>query len=426
MGPSFTKFQVGAILGFMNIALFSDSYLPAKNGVVTVMVQSRKALEAMGHHVVVVTVENSPESRKTRPDDPNVFRVRAIPLGLGTNEFIGFPQKRKIMAFLREHNIEIIHSHTEFYMAHAAKSIGKAMRLPTIATTHTMWEDFYNFYIPMARLIPVKAIRKVVKRLFKKFYALINVSSKARDYFKKDFMLPQIPSVVIPNAVDMEAFINKKDTPDELLQMRRNWNIPEDNTVLLFVGRIGEEKRVLELLDIAINLVKRFEKVTMLFVGVGPMLEQMKKKTGQIYLDHRIIFTGYLNWNDLHTYYAMSDIFTTVSLSEMHSMTVLEALTSGLPVVTRSDSSFFDTVLHGENGYRGDSDIEVERYLEELITDNDKRRAFGEASRDIARRFTIETHAKKTLAFYQAVIEAYPHPLDEAKTAQAVAAVDAV
>lgn len=378
----------------------------------------------MGHHVVIVTVENSPELRKTRPDDPNVFRVRAIPLGLGTNEFIGFPQKKKIMDFLRLHDIEIIHSHTEFYIAHAAKSVGKAMHIPTIATTHTMWEDFYNFYIPMARLIPVKAIRKVVKRLYKKFYAFINVSTKARDYFKRDFMLPQIPSVVIPNAVDMEAFITTGNAPETLAQMRRNWNIPEQNTVLLFVGRIGEEKRVLELLDISINLTKRFNDVTMLFIGVGPMLEHMKKTVEKSYLDDRILFTGYVNWNDLHTYYAMSDIFTTVSLSEMHSMTVLEALISGLPVVTRSDSSFFDTVLHGENGYLADSDLEAERFLEELILDKKKRKQFGKKSRDIANRFTIETHAKKTLAFYRVVLDSYPRPLDEQSLFTAVQAVD--
>lgn len=408
----------------MNIALFSDSYLPAKNGVVTVMVQSRKALEAMGHHVVIVTVENSPESRKTRPDDPNVFRARAIPLGLGTNEFIAFPQKRKITEFLRKHNIDIIHSHTEFYIAHAAKSVGKAMHIPTIATTHTMWEDFYNFYLPMARLIPVKAVRKLVKRLYQKFYAFINVSTKARDYFKKDFMLPQIPSVVIPNAVDMDAFINTDNTPEALAEMRRNWNIPEENTVLLFVGRIGEEKRVLELLDIAINLTKRFDDVTMLFIGVGPMLEHMKRTVEKAYLDNRILFTGYVNWNDLHTYYAMSDIFTTVSLSEMHSMTVLEALISNLPVVTRSDSSYFDTVLHGENGYLANSDLEVERFLEELILDRDKRIQFGKKSRDISMRFTIETHAKKTLAFYQVILDTYPRPLDEQVLFKAVQSAD--
>ncbi len=398
----------------MNIALFSDSYVPTKSGIVTVIVQLRKALEAMGHHVVIVTVETTAEERKIREDDPCIFRVKSIPLGLGTDQFVGFPQKRKIIAFLQAHEIDLIHSHTEFYIAHAAKSVGKAMHIPTIATTHTMWEDFYDYYIPMARLIPVKAIRRLVKRLFKKFYALINVSTKARDYFKSDFMLPGIPSAVIPNAVDTDAFIAKKAGEQELRDMRRNWGIDPADTLLLFVGRIGEEKRVLELLDICIEAIRARPAVKAIFVGSGPMLEQMRKTVQREKMDHRIVFTGFVNWADLHTYYDMSDVFMTASLSEMHSMTILEALISSLPIVARLDSSYFDTVFPGRNGYLAHTDTEMLDCLLSLIDDPSLRERFAAESRAISERFSIETHAKKTVAFYETVLETFPRPLDEA------------
>ncbi len=407
----------------MNIALFSDSYIPTKSGVVTVILQLRKALESMGHHVVIVTVETTPGERKTREDDPCIFRARSIPLGLGTDQFIGFPQKRKIMRFLREHQIEIIHSHTEFYIAHAAKSLGRALHIPTIATTHTMWEDFYDYYVPMARLIPVKAIRKIVKRLYKKFYAFINVSSKAREYFKREHMLPHIPSAVIPNAVDTEAFNGNSDSTDALQAMRKNWGISETETVLLFVGRIGEEKRVLELLEIAIDIVNERDGVKALFVGSGPALEHMRKIVQKARLDHRIIFTGFVNWTDLHTYYGMSDIFFTASLSEMHSMTILEALISSLPIVARQDESYLDTVFPGENGYLAQSDQQMKQLTLSLIDDRDAREAFGKASADIAKRFSIETHTKRTVAFYQAVLDSWPHQLDEDELHRRIALV---
>lgn len=399
----------------MNIALFSDSYVPTKSGIVTVVVQLRKALEAMGHHVVIVTVETTAEERKLREDDPCIFRVKSIPLGLGTDQFVGFPQKRKIIAFLQAHAIELIHSHTEFYIAHAAKSVGRAMHIPTIATTHTMWEDFYDYYIPMARLIPVKAIRKLVKRLFKKFYALINVSTKARDYFKNDFMLPDIPSAVIPNAVDTEAFTSKRDGEVELAGMRENWGIAPDDIILLFVGRVGEEKRVLELLDVCIGAIRARPGIKAIFVGNGPALEQMRKRVQSERLDHRVIFTGFVNWNDLHAYYGMSDIFVTASLSEMHSMTILEALISSLPIVARLDSSYLDTVLPGRNGYLARTDEEMLGHILSLVDDPDARARFAAESRSISERFSIEAHARKTVAFYEAVLESYPRPLDEAR-----------
>lgn len=404
----------------MNIALFSDSYLPTKSGIVTVVIQLRTALEAMGHHVVIVTVETTPEDKKNRIDDPCIFRVPSIPLGLGTDQFVGFPHKRKIINFLREHNVELIHCHTEFYIAHAAKKIGKAMHIPTIATTHTMWEDFYDFYIPLAKLIPVKVIRKLVKRLYGKFYAFINVSTKARDYFKQDFMLPYIPSAVIPNAVDTEAFISKKDTPDDLEKMRKNWNIDKNDTLLLFVGRIGEEKRVIELLDMCIHLTKEKDNIKALFVGNGPALDHMRKTVQKEHLDHKIIFTGFVNWTDLHTYYGMSDIFITASLSEMHSMTILEALISGLPIVARTDSSYFDTVYPEKNGFLSDTDEEMEKAMLDLVNDPEKCKRFGAQSRTISHKFSIANHVEKTVTFYKTVLASYPHQLDEKKLRKAV------
>ena len=83
----------------MNIALFSDSYAPSKNGVVTVIIQLRKMLEQMGHHVVVVAVGTGED------DDQNVLTVPSVPLGLGTDQMMGFPHMRKILNFLKEHSI---------------------------------------------------------------------------------------------------------------------------------------------------------------------------------------------------------------------------------------------------------------------------------------------------------------------------------
>ena len=113
----------------MNIALFTDSYLPTKSGIVTVVLQLRKALEDMGHHVVVVTVNTKEEESAIaeREKDENVLRIRSVRgdwLGV-PDQYIGFPHEKKILKFLTKHNVQIIHSHTEFFVAHAAKLSGK-------------------------------------------------------------------------------------------------------------------------------------------------------------------------------------------------------------------------------------------------------------------------------------------------------------
>ena len=405
----------------MNIALFTDSYIPTKSGIVTVVLQLRKVLLEMGHHVVVVTVNANNYHDPELDGDPDILRIRSLPTpAMIPDQYIGFPFEHVIIPFLKKHNIQIIHSHTEFLIAHAAKLSGKKLHIPVVATTHTLWEDFYIYYLPMGRLIPVKLIRKCVKRLYKKFFALINVSEKAHDYFKEPFMLPATPSAIIPNALDSNSFIRKPISHEELLSLRKSWGIAPDDVVLLFLGRVVEEKRVEELLEVCMRVIQKDSRIKVMFVGAGGALQDLEKRSREV--SDRIIFTGYEPWTKVHYYYGIGDIFITASLSEMHSMTVLEALMSHMPIVARRDTSFSDTIFHGENGYLADSDEAMDDYLLELAADAEKRRRFGEKSYAVSQNFTPDVFGKRTIAFYTKVLEKYPErPTD----AELQAAVDA-
>ncbi len=403
----------------MNIALFTDSYIPTKSGIVTVVLQLRKVLREMGHHVVIVTVKPRGYHDPEVDNDPDILRILSVPTPFKIpDQYIGFPFEHVIIPFLRQHKIQIIHSHTEFFIAHAAKLSGRKLHIPVVATTHTLWEDFYEYYLPLGRYIPVKIIRKVVKRLYKKFYALINVSGKARDYFKEPFMLPGTPSAIIPNALDSGSFIRKPATEEEIAALRRNWGIAPDDIVLLFLGRVVEEKRVEELLEICMRVIQKNGKIKVMFVGAGLALPDLEERAREV--SDRIIFTGYEPWTKVHYYYGIGDIFITASLSEMHSMTVLEALMSGLPIVARRDPSFQDTIFHGRNGYLADSDEEMDGYLLDLAADAEKRRQFGEESLRVSRNFTPDVFGRRTVAFYEKVLEKYPNRLTDEELQAAV------
>ncbi len=407
----------------MNIALFSDSYLPTKSGIVTVVVQLKKILTELGHHVVIVTVSAN-EKEEPVPEDPDVLRVYSIPAPVGDNQYIGFPHKKVVVEFLKKHKVQIIHSHTEFYIAHAAKQAGRILHIPVIATTHTMWEDFYKYYFfNVGKLVPVRVIRKIVQRLYKKFYAFINVSDKARMYFKSSFMLPNIPSAVIPNAVDTEAFLSHKFTEEDKIQLRQKLGIGENDVTMLFTGRVVEEKRVIELFEVISRVLQKRQNVKMIFVGAGGASYDLEKATARRNLKDKIIFTGFIDWKELALYYSIGDIFVTASLSEMHSMTALEAMLSHLPIVCRKDESFFDTVFHGKNGFMADTDEEMDDYILRLVDDKNMRKQFGEESFEISKNFSIRTHGLRTVAFYEAVLKSYPWPISDKQLEQAVASV---
>ena len=109
----------------------------------------------------------------------------------------------------------------------------------------------------------------------------------------------------------------------------------------------------------------------------------------------------------------MADIFITASLSEMHSMTILEAQLSSLPIVVRDDESYYDCVLNNQNGFLCKTDEEMQEKIIKLIYDEKKRKDFGAKSLEITKNFTIENYMKKTLYVYEQVIKKYPAKIND-------------
>ena len=397
----------------MTIALFSDSYLPTKSGIVTVVVQLREQLIKMGHRVILVTV-NTTEDYTT--NDPDIYRVHSVPLGLGTDQFLAIPAMHPLVHYLRDQHVEIIHCHTEFGVGKAGLRAARILKIPAICTTHTMWVDFYKYYLPhVQKIMRPGMVVSFMNHFYKKFHALIGVSVKARNYYKQPDMIPQVPSVIIPNSIDAAKFMSKHATEEEKLELRRQLNIVKDDIMLLFVGRIGEEKRVIELLQLFKNVTQKNPKIKAVLVGNGPAYDELIYSAQAQILEKKIIFTGFVDWQKVHTYYETADIFVTASLSEMHSMTILEAQLTGLPVVLRRDDSYLDSVYDGQNGYLCDNELEMEKRILELARDSRKREAFSRRSLEVTKKFTIESHVKKTIKVYEEVIKAYPGKIDENK-----------
>lgn len=394
----------------MTIALFTDSYLPTKSGVVTVVVQLREQLMKMGHTVILVTVEGD---SNPNDDDPLIYRVRSKPLGWGTDQFIAVPNYIPIAKFMKANHVQLIHCHTEFGVARAGVHCAKKLHIPCICTTHTMWTDFYKYYLPMGEHISPRFIQKLMNTFYAKFDSLIGVSTKARNYFKQPGMLPEQPSVIVPNAIDESKFLVEHLTENERAAFRKSYGIKDDDVLFLFLGRVAEEKRVVELLSTCQKLVSKNSKCKVMFVGNGPAYDDMVKQAEKEIFEGKIIFTGFVEWSQVHNFYESADVFITASLSEMHSMTILEAELSALPIIVRRDDSYLDSVFDGKNGYVCDTDDEMCDRMLDLVLDTEKRKKFGERSLEITRYFSIENHIKRTLFVYDEVMKAYPNKIDD-------------
>lgn len=391
----------------MNIALFTDSYLPSKTGVVTVVHQLYECLKEQGHHVIIITVTN-PATKDETDTDPNVFRVPSTKIGLGMkDQFFGYPFLKKVSKILKAHKIELIHCHTEFAIGIHAIHESRKCHLPLIITTHTMWEDYYKYYLPAGELIHVETIRFIIRRFYKHAFSLINVSGKAHDYFKQDNICPGIPSAIIPNAIPSANLNFEKSTEEEKIAFRHELGIQDDEKMLLFVGRVVEEKRVFELIDIVEKAMEENDNAKFVIVGDGAALKHMQKLSSVSKFKDRFIYTGFIDNIKVHKYYECADMFVTASLSEMHSMTILEALTIGLPIVVRKDSSYNDTVINDYNGFQAETDEEMPALITKVLQDKELCHKFSDNGKILAKQFLPETFVKRHIAYYKAVLNAW-------------------
>ncbi len=384
-------------MAFLNIAIFTDCYLPVKNGVVTSVAQLKAGLEARGHRVIIFTVE----AGGYLETDPGIIRFRSVPIGLGTELSFGLVNQARVNRIIRSENIQLIHSHTEFNLGISAILAARKFNLPRVQTTHTLWEE-YTHYIFNGRLINATLVRFFARLLFGGCRGLVAPSAKAANYYGN--VLPLIPIRVIPNGMDQDQFMKRNYSAAERIEIRRGFGIGPADKVILFVGRIGREKRVLELFEALSPVLRSEPESRLVFVGDGPLSNELKARSRDQKLEKQIICTGYVEWDAIGGIYSVADLFVTASLSEVHPMTVIEAMICSLPVIARKDACYLESVQHGINGYLAECDIELGEQVAQVLGDEHKRRDFGQASRRIADGFTGRRHAERMEEFYQDIL----------------------
>lgn len=390
----------------MNIAIFTDCYIPIKNGVVTSIRQLKEGLEERGHNVLIITVDVPNYEEK----DKNVYRVPSVRFGAGTEQRIGFVNQGAVNRFLKKKQIDLIHSHTEFSMGYGAKKAAKKLKVPIVHTTHTMWEE-YRHYVLNGKLLSVNMARRIIKTYLKKINAIVAPSVKAKKYYNN--LTPEIPSVIINNGIDVEKFKSSVIHEHETVKLKKEFGLKKHDKIIIFVGRIGKEKRVSELLNSVIPVLKKHNNVKMIFVGDGPSMPDLAARVSEENLEGRVVFTGFVNWELVYRLYSIANIFVTASLTEVHPMTLIEAAMCSLTLIARKDDSYLDLVKNDYNGYLVDNDEGITEKLDLLLNNEKLLNEFSENSLVHSDNFTAERHVGKLERFYREVIKRYPDRMEE-------------
>lgn len=332
----------------MRVALFTETYLPHINGVVTHVKSLKEGLEAMGHTVLIVTADS--DIRRHYIKNNTLY----CPAHKASKRFYGFdlanPVSRTRLRFLRDFNPDIIHIHNEFGIGLSGVGIAKILRVPLVYTLHTMYDE-YIYYVAPAPLVGItRRISHKYLRIFSKTANEVTGPSKKCQEFVRETGVDKIVSV-IPNPVELEAFSPDKVTEEEKAEFRAAYSISPDKTIAIFVGRLGREKSVDLLLEYWAAEIKADEKLHLVIIGDGPERVTLEELAGSLGITATVTFTGPVEHGALPPYIASGDVYITASLSDTNSISMLEGMAAGLPVLQRFDELNRDQIREGENGY---------------------------------------------------------------------------
>ena len=238
--------------------------------------------------------------------------------------------------------------------------------------------------------------------------ALIAVSQSMKREFIRHYDNAAESIVVIPNGVDLKMFnpANQSLYRDSL---RQKHGISRSEPVLMFAGGDWERKGVPYIVE-ALSLLTRSD-VKLFIVGSGDekLYKQLAKPKR---LGERIIFVSHSS--KLWEYYAASDVFVFPTIYEPFGLVIVEAMASGLPVITSRVAGAADIIIDGVNGLllREPSDVSgLAAKIALLLSDAELRKSMGERVRETAEKISWDGVAQKTIDVYNRILSRPNRPL---------------
>lgn len=373
----------------MRIGIFTDSYRPYKSGVVQSIDLFTRDLVSLGHEVNIFA-PSYPHYEK----DSRVFRFASIPAPTNRDFTLAIPFSLRLRPTMKKLKPDIIHVQSPFLLGRLGARYARELQVPLVFTFHTLY-DLYIHYIPFAQNIARELTRRYYRDFCNGCDMVIAPTAVIADHLRKKGVTVEIRTV--PTGIDVESFRTGDDR-----YIHSKHCLPEETRVLLFVGRMGQEKNIGFLIDVYSRVVTGYPDTRLVLVGGGPEEESLRELAGKLGISDRVIFTGSLDREEVARYYCSAYLFVFASVTETQGLVLAEAKAAGVPSVAVNAYGVGEMVRDGEDGLLTENSREdFQAKLKLLLWDRELRGRMGKAALRNAAALSSRASAEKLARCYE-------------------------
>lgn len=377
-------------------------------GVVTSINMLEQELKKRGHEVYVFAPSKSIQPNENQ----SLYMLKSMPLLVARqykNRLAAF-YSRDIAKKIKELNLDIVHTQSEFSLGLFGKIIARKYDIPFIHTYHTMWEDYIHYIIPIkgGRNIYTKRFARTFSKNFAtKAQCIITPSKKTEKYLKYKCKIKNKPIYIIPTGIDIVPFQRNNFTDEQRNELKASLGIQKDEKVILFLGRIAEEKSIDVIMNQMPILFKALPKTKFLIVGDGPSKADLEEQAKKLKIEDKVIFTGKIPWTEVPKYYNIGDVFVNASVTETQGLTFIEAMASGVPVVAKYAPNLTEFITNNKNGILVKRESDFTKYITNVLTDASLSNKLVQNGLETAKANSVEEFGDKLEIVYQEIIDLY-------------------
>lgn len=321
-------------LEHVRVAIVTESFLPALNGVTTSVCKVLECLRDQGHEALVIAPGTSPWSPVMTPEHFAGFPVHAV-TSVPVRQFrVGLPSY-EIETVLHRFRPDVMHVASPFVLGMRGLTAARALGIPSVAIYQTDMPSYIRQHAGPAGELTARATWRWIRRIHEQADLTLAPSTSAL----RDLAEHQVPRIALwGRGVDADLFHPDRRREPATTALRDRL-APRGETLLGYVGRLAPEKELHRLTELV-----GIPGTRLVLVGEGPSREMLQAQLPGA------VFLGRQEGQELAHAYAAFDVFVHTGTRETFGQTLQEASATGLPVVAPRSGGPVDLIEPGRTG----------------------------------------------------------------------------